>query len=143
MDLNWIWFGLLIFVILIDIFTSNFTFSWLGIGFIPAFIAGFFVDFTTQIWIALVIGIISIIFGLKISKRYINVKLPEEKLLVGKYEGVEFTSDTSIGTNKESRIKVNEVYWTARNIGEAIEEGDTFKVIKIDSNKLIIKKGEE
>ncbi len=48
MDLNWIWFGLLIFVIIVDITTSSFTFSWLGLGFIPAFIAGYFVDYYTN-----------------------------------------------------------------------------------------------
>lgn len=141
MDLNWIWFGLLIFVIVVDITTSSFTFSWLGLGFIPAFIAGYFVDFTTQIWIALILGTIAIIFGLKVSKKYINVNLPTEKPLVGKYEDREFISEVKLESNRECRIKVNEVYWTARNIGEDINIGDTFKVLKIENNKLIIKKG--
>lgn len=141
MDLNWIWFGLLIFVIVVDITTSSFTFSWLGLGFIPAFIAGYFVDFTTQIWIALILGTIAIIFGLKVSKKYINVNLPTEKPLVGKYEDREFVSEVKLESNRECRIKVNEVYWTARNIGENINIGDTFKVLKIENNKLIIKKG--
>jgi membrane protein implicated in regulation of membrane protease activity len=141
MDLNWIWFGLLIFVIVVDITTSSFTFSWLGLGFIPAFIAGYFVDFTTQIWIALILGTIAIIFGLKVSKKYININLPTEKPLVGKYEDREFVSEVKLESNRECRIKVNEVYWTARNIGEDINIGDTFKVLKIENNKLIIKKG--
>lgn len=141
MDLNWIWFGLLIFVIVVDITTSSFTFSWLGLGFIPAFIAGYFVDFTTQIWIALILGTIAIIFGLKVSKKYININLPTEKPLVGKYEDREFISEVKLDSNRECRIKVNEVYWTARNIGEDINIGDTFKVLKIENNKLIIKKG--
>jgi len=132
MDLNWIWFGLLIFVIIVDITTSSFTFSWLGLGFIPAFIAGYFVDFTTQIWIALILGTIAIIFGLKVSKKYINVNLPTEKPLVGKYEDREFVSEVKLESNRECRIKVNEVYWTARNIGEDINIGDTFKVLKIE-----------
>lgn len=141
MGLNWIWFGLLIFVIVIDITTSNFTFSWLGIGFIPAFIAGYFVDFTTQIWIALILGTIAIIFGLKVSKKYINGNIPNEKPLIGKYEDREFISDVRLESNKECRIKVNEVYWTAKNTGEDINIGDTFKVLKIENNKLLIKKG--
>ncbi|GAA0766383.1 hypothetical protein GCM10008908_03990 [Clostridium subterminale] len=141
MDLNWIWFGLLIFVIIVDIATSNFTFSWLGIGFIPAFIAGYFVDFTTQIWIALLLGTVAILFGLKVSKKYIHGNLPTEKPLVGKYEDREFVSEVRLEHNKECRIKVNEVYWTARNIGEDINIGDTFKVLKIENNKLIIEKG--
>jgi len=106
MDLNWIWFGLLIFVIVVDITTSSFTFSWLGLGFIPAFIAGYFVDFTTQIWIALILGTIAIIFGLKVSKKYINVNLPTEKPLVGKYEDREFVSEVKLESNRECRIEI-------------------------------------
>lgn len=141
MGLNWIWFALTIFVIIIDITTSSFTFSWLAIGFIPAFIAGFFIGFTSQIWIALVIGIIAIIYGLKVSKKYITKNLPKEKLLVGKYEGKQFTADFNLQPNRECRIKVNEVYWTARNTGEEISLGDIYTVINIEENKLIIKKG--
>ncbi|MEG0306588.1 MAG: NfeD family protein [Clostridium sp.] len=142
MDLNWIWFGLLIFVIVIDVTTSSFTFSWLGLGFIPAFIAGYFVNFTIQVWIALVIGTMAIIFGLRFSKKYVNVNLPIEKPLVGNYENREFTSDVNLSSNKECRIKVKEVYWTARNVGDDIGIGDTFKVLKIENNKLIIKRGD-
>ncbi len=75
------------------------------------------------------------------SKKYINVNLPTEKPLVGKYEDREFVSEVKLESNRECRIKVNEVYWTARNIGEDINIGDTFKVLKIENNKLIIKKG--
>ncbi len=140
MELNWIWFGLLIFVIVVDITTSSFTFSWLGIGFVPAFIAGYFVDFTTQIWIALILGTVAIIFGLKISKKYIHGNLSNEKPLVSRYEDREFVSEVRLESNKECRIKVNDVYWTARNLGEDINIGDTFKVLKIENNKLLIKK---
>lgn len=141
MGLNWIWFALTIFVIIIDITTSSFTFSWLAIGFLPAFIAGFFIGFTSQLWIALVIGIIATILGLRVSKKYITKNLPKEKLLIGKYEGKQFTSDFNLKSKGECRIKVNEVYWTAKNYGEEISFGDIYTVMSIEENKLIIKKG--
>lgn len=141
MGLNWIWFALTLFVIVIDITTSSFTFSWLAIGFIPAFMAGFFIGFTSQIWIALILGAIAIIYGLKISKKYITKNLPQEKLLVGKYEGKQFTADFTLKENEEKRIKVNEVYWAAKNTGEEINIGDTYTILNIQDNKLIIKKG--
>lgn len=141
MGVNWIWFALTIFVIIIDVTTSSFTFSWLAIGFLPAFIAGFFIGFTSQIFIALILGTIAIIYGLKISKKYITKNLPQEKLLVGKYEGKQFIADFILAQSSECRIKVNEVYWTAKNIGEAINFGDVYTIISIKENKLIIKKG--
>lgn len=140
MDINWIWLALLIFVIILDISTSSFTFSWLGIGFIVAFILGFFYDITVQIFIAVILGTISILFGIKVSKKYMKTNIKQEKLLVGKFEGKEFTADFDLAANNECRIKVNEVYWTAKNIGEDIKTGDIYTIIKIQDNKLVIKK---
>jgi membrane protein implicated in regulation of membrane protease activity len=139
--LNWIWLALIIFVLLVDLLTSNFTYSWLALGFIPAFFLGFFLDFEIQVVIALIIGVISLIYGLNFSKKYIKTNIIQEKLLVGKYEGQEFIAEESI--DKETRIKINEVFWGVKNIGEKIEKGESFKVLEIKNNKLIIKKGDE
>lgn len=141
MGMNWIWFAFTIFVVVLDIITSNFTFSWLAVGFIPAFICGFFIGVMGQIWIALILGTIAIIYGLKISKEYINKNLPKEKLLINKYEGKKFTANFNLKGNSECRIKVNEVYWTARNTGADISLGDIYTIINIKENKLIIRKG--
>lgn len=140
MGINWIWLALLVFVVVLDICTSSFAFSWIGIGFIVAFIAGFFLDFTLQLYIAIILGTISLLIGLKVTKKYMKKNLKNEKLLVGKFEDKEFTADFTLNSNSESRIKVKEVYWSAKNIGEDISVGDTFKVLKIENNKLIISK---
>ncbi|MEG0773294.1 NfeD family protein [Clostridium sp.] len=141
MGLNWIWFALIIFVLIVDLLTSNFTYSWLALGFIPAFFLGFFLSFEIQVVIALVIGVVSLLYGLKFSKKYINTNIIQEKLLLGKYEGREFIANETI--DKETRIKINEVFWGVKNIGEKIEKGESFKVLEIRDNKLIIKKGDE
>jgi len=141
MDLNWIWFGLILFVLALDLLTSNFTYSWLAIGFIPAFFIGFFVNFEIQVVVALVLGGTSLLYGLKVSKKYIKTNIPQEKLLMGKYIGREFTADEEI--HKENRLKINEVFWAVKNIGETIKKGETFKIIDVKDNKLIIKKGDE
>ena len=75
------------------------------------------------------------------NKKYITKNLPKEKLLVGKYEGKQFTADFNLQQSGECRIKVNEVYWTARNIGDDINFGDIYTILNIEENKLIIKKG--
>ena len=140
MGLNWIWFALVLFVLLVDFLTSNFTYSWLAIGFIPAFFLGFFVGFEIQVVVALVVGVISLVYGLKISKKYIKTNITQEKLLLGKYEGQEFIASETI--EKEKRIKINEVFWAVKNIGETINKGDTFRVLEVKDNKLIVKKGD-
>lgn len=140
MGLNWIWFALTLFVLLIDLLTSNFTYSWLSLGFIPAFFLGFFFGFEIQVAVALVIGVISLIYGLKVSKKYINLNMTQEKLLMGKYIGREFTAEDKI--EKDGRVKVNEVFWFVKNIGETINKGDAYTVVEVKDNKLIIKKGD-
>lgn len=141
MDLNWIWFGLILFVLVLDLLTSNFTYSWLSIGFIPAFFLGFFVSFEIQVIVALVLGGTALLYGLKFSKKYIKTNIPQEKLLMGKYIGKEFMAEEEI--HMEKRLKINEVFWSVKNIGETINKGEVFKVLDVMDNKLIIKKGDE
>ncbi|WP_461615515.1 NfeD family protein [Clostridium sp. Marseille-QA1073] len=141
MEINWIWLLLIAFVIVIDFLTSDFVYSWLIIGFIPAFLLGFFVVFPVQVFIAVMIGGISIVLGLKYSRKYIKKNIKQEKLMMGKYLGQEFVANIDI--IKEEQMKVNGVYWRVKNIGSPIISGESFIVVDIENNKLIIKKGDE
>jgi membrane protein implicated in regulation of membrane protease activity len=141
MEINWIWLLLTAFVIVIDFLTSDFVYSWLTIGFIPAFLLGFFVVFPVQVFIAVMIGGISIVLGLKYSRKYIKKNIKQEKLMMGKYLEQEFVANIDI--IKEEQMKVNGVYWRVKNIGSPIISGESFIVVDIESNKLIIKKGDE
>lgn len=141
MEINWIWLLLTAFVIVIDFLTSDFVYSWLTIGFIPAFLLGFFVVFPVQVFIAVMIGGISIVLGLKYSRKYIKKNIKQEKLMMGKYLGQEFVANIDI--IKEEQMKVNGVYWRVKNIGSPIISGESFIVVDIENNKLIIKKGDE
>jgi len=141
MEINWIWLLLTAFVIVIDFLTSDFVYSWLIIGFIPAFLLGFFVVFPVQVFIAVMIGGISIVLGLKYSRKYIKKNIKQEKLMMGKYLGQEFVANIDI--IKEEQMKVNGVYWRVKNIGSPIISGESFIVVDIENNKLIIKKGDE
>lgn len=141
MEINWIWLLLTAFVIVIDFLTSDFVYSWLIIGFIPAFLLGFFVVFPVQVFIAVMIGGISIVLGLKYSRKYIKKNIKQEKLMMGKYLGQEFVANIDI--IKEEQMKVNGVYWRVKNTGSPIISGESFIVVDIENNKLIIKKGDE
>ncbi|WP_291580893.1 NfeD family protein [Clostridium sp. UBA6640] len=141
MEINWIWLLLTAFVIVIDFLTSDFVYSWLIIGFIPAFLLGFFVVFPAQVFIAVMAGGISIVLGLKYSRKYIKKNIKQEKLMMGKYLGQEFVANIDI--IKEEQMKVNGVYWRVKNISSPIISGESFIVVDIENNKLIIKKGDE
>ncbi len=61
--------------------------------------------------------------------------------MMGKYLGQEFVANIDI--IKEEQMKVNGVYWRVKNIGSPIISGESFIVVNIENNKLIIKKGDE
>lgn len=134
--MEWIWLILIVIVVVVDISTSNVLLSWLSIGFLAALFASPYVDFQYQLLIALVLGIIFIIIGNNISKKYIKKNIKNEPILVDKYIGKSFVAETEIGP--ETQHKVNGIYWMLINEGSVIHEGERFKVIEIRENKLVV-----
>lgn len=138
--MNWFWLLLIIAVVIIDIMTSNILFSWLGLGFLAAWLSSFYLDLSYQILIAFVIGFASILAGNRITKRYIRKNIHNDPILVDKIVGKSFIADHII--ELESQHKINGIYWNVRNEGPRILEGETFSVLEIRQNKLIIRKEE-
>lgn len=134
--MEWIWLILIVIVIVLDISTSNVLLSWLAIGFLVALFASPYVDFQYQLLIAVVLGIIFIIIGNNISRRYIRKNINNEPILVDKYIGKSFIAEAEIGP--ETQHKVNGIYWMLINEGPVIHEGERFKVIEIRENKLVV-----
>lgn len=131
-----IWLLLIVIVVILDISTSNVLLSWLAIGFLAALFASQYVGFQYQLLIAVVLGIIFIIVGNNISRKYIKKNIKNEPILVDKYIGKSFTAETEIGP--ETQHKVNGIYWMLINEGPVIHEGEHFKVVEIRENKLVV-----
>ena len=134
--MEWIWLILIIIVVFLDVRTSNVLFSWLAIGFLVALFASPYVDFQYQLLIAVVLGIIFIIIGNNISRRYIKKNIKNEPILVDKYIGKSFIAETEIGL--VTQHKVNGIYWKLINEGPVIHVGERFKIIEIRENKLVV-----
>ena len=98
----------------------------------------FYSTISVQVFIAVIVGGISIVLGLKYSRKYIKKNIKQEKLMMGKYIGQEFVANIDIA--KEEQMKVNGVYWRVKNIGSQIASGESFVVVDIENNKLIIKR---
>ena len=138
--MNWIWLILIIVVAVLDLMTSNVLFSWIGIGFLAAWLAGFYVDFWIQMLIAFLIGLVALIIGNKISRKYIRKNIPNDPILVDKIIGHSFIAEEDIQTSAQQ--KINGIYWNLKNIGEPIQRGERFSVLNIEEIKLIIRKEE-
>lgn len=138
--MNWIWLILIIVVVVLDLMTSNILFSWIGLGFLIAWLAGFYVDLWMQMLIAFLVGLVSLYIGNKISRKYIKRNIPSDPILVDKIVGHSFIAEMEIYDSAQH--KINGIYWNLKNIGEPLQPGDRFSVLKIEENKLIIRKEE-
>ena len=138
--MNWIWLILIIVVAVLDLMTSNVLFSWIGIGFLAAWLAGFYVDFWIQMLIAFLIGLVALIIGNRISRKYIKRNIPNDPILVDKIIGNTFIAEKEITGSAQQ--KVNGIYRNLKNIGEPVKPEERFSVLKIEDNKLIIRKEE-
>jgi len=138
--MNWIWLLLIIAVIVIDIMTSNILFSWLGLGFFIAWLAGYYLELPYQILIAFLIGAVSIVIGNRVTRKYIRKNIHNDPILVDKIVGKSFRAEHDI--ESETQHKINGIYWNVKNDGPIIHQGDTFSVVEIRQNRLIIRKEE-
>jgi len=138
--LNWIWLVLIIVVVAFDVVTSNVLLSWLMVGFVAAWLAGFYVEFTYQVLIAVVLGIVFLGIGNSISEKYIRNRIKNEPILVDKIVGQVFTAEDRI--ERASQQKINGIYWAIVNDGETILPGESFRVVGIKENKLTVVKEE-
>jgi membrane protein implicated in regulation of membrane protease activity len=110
------------------------------VGFVAAWLAGFYVEFTYQVLIAVVLGIVFLGIGNSISEKYIRNRIKNEPILVDKIVGQVFTAEDKI--ERSSQQKINGIYWAIVNDGETILPGESFRVVGIKENKLTVVKEE-
>lgn len=134
-----IWIGLIVIAVVVDLLTSNIMFSWLVVGFLLAIIGGLFgLSPDIQIIIACGIGVIVFMVGSRLSRNYLTKNIIYTPVPTNKLIGTEVVSEKRIETSAQH--KVNGIYWTVYNEGPLILEGDRFRVIAINNNKLIVEK---
>ncbi|AAK79027.1 membrane protein implicated in regulation of membrane protease activity [Clostridium acetobutylicum] len=142
-DYQKIWIIIAIFMVVIDFGTSGFLFVWFSAGAVVAIIAGLLgAPITVQIVLFAIISIALLSVGYPLSKKLLNRTVRKTPLMEEKYIGreVKAEADMEVGNSK---LKVDGIYWTVKNVGEAIKKGDCFIITGIQGNKLLIrKKGE-
>ncbi|MBU5455339.1 NfeD family protein [Caproiciproducens sp. MSJ-32] len=137
-----IWIIIAALVVIIDITTSNFLFSFFALGAIAAMISEIFnVSVGTQILIFLMVNLITVAIAYPITKKNLKKKVERLPLMEEKYIGLVKEAEENI--RDEGRIKLEGIYWRVKNIGDEIKAGEKYKIISIDGIKLIVKKEEE
>jgi membrane protein implicated in regulation of membrane protease activity len=134
-----IWLLIAVAAIYIDITTSSFLFVWFAIGAIASIVALIFNQSTvTQIIIFTAVSASCLAVGYPIVKKTIKKTVQVTPTMEQNYVGREFIAAKDI--NERATVKFDGVYWTVKNEGKVISEGDKVKIVGIEGNKLVIKR---
>lgn len=134
-----LWVVLLVICVLVDLFTSNFLFIWIGLGAIAALICELLgLSIPVQLVVGIIISVISTAVGYPLSKKLLKRTVEKTMTQEESYIGQRFKAIEDI--TDEGKISLNGSYWRVKNIGEKILKDEYFEVIDIKGNKIIIKK---
>ena len=136
-----LWLGILIVLLLIEIFTLGLTTIWFAGGALLAFVAAELgAPLPVQIVLFLVVSLVLLIFTRPVALKYFNAKRTKTNSegLIGKQAVVTQAIDNSDGVGE---VTVNGLVWTARteDFSGSIEKGKTVTIIAIDGVKLIVR----
>lgn len=140
-----IWLGLLIVFLIIEIITVGLTTIWMAGGTLVALflcLAGF--NLWCQIISFLIVSFILLLFTRPFAMKYINChhEKTNYEQIIGKVVKITKKVDN---LEETGATVVNGLEWTARtkNTGEILNPGDLAKVVEISGVKLIVEKYQE
>lgn len=139
MYLMLVWIGIAIAMVIIDLVTSAFLFSWIGLGAIAAVIFNLLkFSLLAQIITFAVVSLIAIGVGYPWAKKKFKTDIKTIPLMEETYIGMILDSEKNI--KETALVKVRGSYWTVINEGEEIKKGDKFIITGIEGTQLMIKK---
>jgi len=137
---DWIlWIIISVAALIVDIATSAFLFLWFTVGGIAAIIAyilGF--GLGVQIIVFIAVSGVSMAIGYPLMRKSLKGTVKKTETMEESYIGRELNVDEDV--IEKTKVKVDGIYWTIKNVGEPIKKGDKVKIIGIEGNKLLVKK---
>lgn len=122
-----------------DIITSLFLFVWFTVGAITAIIASMLgYNFMVQVIVFVAVSIIFAAVGFPLLRNTIRRTVAKTPTTEQGYIGREFIIDEDV--IDKATVKIDGIYWTVRNEGEPVRQGDKVVISGIEGNKLVIKK---
>lgn len=139
-----IWLAALVILLIAEALTLGLTTIWFAGGAAVA-LAGALLGANIWIQIALflAVSLILLIFTRPVALRYMGRSTLKTNVdsLAGERGIVDEQIDNLKGTGK---VKINDVFWTARSdSGAVIEPGTVVEILRVDGVKLIVKAKEE
>lgn len=134
-----VWSIIGIIALTVDLITSAFIFIWFTVGAIAAVIANLLGCSTAvQILLFIVVSALFTAVGYPFAKKTIKKTVAKTPTTEEGYIGRQFTIENDIV--EKSTMKIDGIYWTVRNDGEAVKKGDKVQITGIEGNKLLIRK---
>ncbi len=133
------WVVIALGALVIDIVTSSFMFIWFALGAIAAVIALVFnAPVVVQVIVFVAVSGVFMAVGYPIVKKTIKKTVNKTLTMEEGYIGREFTITKDIDV--KANIKFEGIYWTVKNVGKPLKEGDLVQIIGLEGNKLLIAK---
>lgn len=138
----WVWLAVIVVTAIVEIITTDLVSIWFTFGAIIPFILATadVVGFEWQILIFVAISSILILSLRNITKKILlknsNYKSNIDSIIGKQCRMLSKTDFETLGC-----VKINDVEWSAISFdGKEIEKNDIVEVVKVDGNKLIVKK---
>ena len=141
----WVWLGVIALTLIIELCTMELVSIWFTLGaiipFILSAIGGIYIEL--QIAIFVVVSALLIIFVRKYAKKLL-LKNMNEKTNLDSIVGKHFRVVEETTFEKNGTVKINDGVWSIMGENqETIEKGSIIEVLRVEGNKLIVKKVEE
>lgn len=143
MDWIWIWVAVIAVSLVIEFSTMEMVSLWTAIGgAIALLLAALDVNIEIQLVVFFVVSI-ALLLGLrKIAVKYL-LKNNKQKTGTDLLIGTTHKLKKAITSETRGSVKINDLDWSAiTENGEELEEGTLVEILKIEGNKLIVKKKE-
>ncbi len=140
-----LWLGLMIIFLIIELLTVGLTCIWLAGGSLAALLVSLTgANIVWQVLMFILVSFLLVVFTRPFAMKYINARHERTNVdeLIGKLVKVTETVDNYEQTGAAT---ANGLDWTARSEDdrETIEKGSLARVVRISGVKLILKKSEE
>ena len=140
-----VWLGLMIIFLIIELLTVGLTCIWLAGGSLAALLVSLTgANIVWQVLMFILVSFLLVVFTRPFAMKYINARHERTNVdeLIGKLVKVTETVDNYEQTGAAT---ANGLDWTARSEDdrETIEKGSLARVVRISGVKLILKKSEE
>ncbi|MCK9235758.1 MAG: NfeD family protein [Acholeplasmataceae bacterium] len=134
----WIWIGIFVVAILIEVATTDLVSIWFALAAIPSFLLSLFnVDEWVQFLAFILVAVVLIIFTRPLMIKYFRTN--EIKTNVDSIIGQEGVCIQDIQKNTIGRVLVRRMEWSAVS-NEDILVDEKVRVLDVEGNKLIVKK---